>query len=58
MALIEIQGLTTLFGSQPLQVLQQVRAGMDKATLLRRTGHTLKEGRRAGWTDSEGVVED
>jgi glycine betaine/proline transport system ATP-binding protein len=41
MALIEIQGLTTLFGSQPLQVLQQVRAGMDKATLLRRTGHTL-----------------
>lgn len=41
MALIEIDGLSTVFGPQPLLALQQVRAGMDKATLLAQTGHTL-----------------
>ena len=41
MALIELKGLTTIFGPEPLQALAPVRAGMDKATLLARTGHSL-----------------
>jgi len=41
MALIEIRGLTTIFGPDPKAALAQVRAGMDKATLLASTRHTL-----------------
>ena len=41
MALIELKGLTTVFGPRPSQALAQVRAGMDKATLLAQAGHSL-----------------
>ncbi len=41
MALIELKGLTTIFGRRPAQALAQVRAGIDKATLLAQTGHSL-----------------
>ena len=41
MALIELKGLSTVFGPQPAQALARVRAGMDKATLLAQTGHSL-----------------
>jgi glycine betaine/proline transport system ATP-binding protein len=40
MALIEIRGLSTVFGPDPKGALEKVRAGMDKATLLAQ-GHTL-----------------
>ena len=41
MALIELKGLTTVFGPRPAQALAQVRAGVDKATLLAQGGHSL-----------------
>ncbi len=41
MALIEIRGLSTVFGPHPKQALAQARSGLDKAGLLARTGHTL-----------------
>jgi glycine betaine/proline transport system ATP-binding protein len=41
MALIELRGVTTIFGPRPQQALTRVRAGMDKATLLAQTGHSL-----------------
>lgn len=41
MALIEIRGLSTIFGPRPQAALAKVRAGMDKATLLAETGHVL-----------------
>ena len=41
MALIELKGLTTIFGPKPVPALAQVRAGMDKTTLLAQTGHSL-----------------
>ena len=41
MALIELKGLSTVFGPKPAQALAQVRAGMDKTTLLAKTGHNL-----------------
>ena len=41
MALIELKGVTTVFGPRPAQVLPRVRAGVDKATLLAQTGHSL-----------------
>ncbi len=41
MALIELEGLTTIFGPRPLQALAQVRAGLNKAGLLAKTGHSL-----------------
>ena len=41
MALIDITGLSTVFGPRPAHALAQVRAGMDKATLLAQTGHSL-----------------
>jgi glycine betaine/proline transport system ATP-binding protein len=40
MALIEIRGLSTVFGAQPKAALARVQAGVDKATLLAE-GHTL-----------------
>ena len=41
MALIDIERLSTVFGPRPQAALQQVQGGLDKATLLARTGHTL-----------------
>ncbi len=41
MPLIRIEALTTIFGPAPVQALAHVRAGMDKPTLLARTGHRL-----------------
>lgn len=41
MPLIDIQGLSTVFGPQPARAMAQVRAGMGKAELLKRTGHGL-----------------
>lgn len=41
MALIEVRGLSTVFGPDPRGALASVHAGMDKATLLARTRHTL-----------------
>ncbi len=41
MALIALKGLTTIFGPRPLQALAQVRAGVDKTTLLAQAGHSL-----------------
>jgi len=41
MALIELEGLTTVFGPRPAEALARVRAGTDKATLLAQTGHSL-----------------
>ncbi len=40
MALIEIRGVSTVFGPRPHDALAQVQAGMDKTALLA-TGHTL-----------------
>jgi glycine betaine/proline transport system ATP-binding protein len=40
-ALIELVSVSTVFGPQPARALAQVRAGMDKATLLAQTGHSL-----------------
>jgi glycine betaine/proline transport system ATP-binding protein len=41
MSLIEIRGLSTVFGPDPQRALADVRAGMGKAELLARRGHTL-----------------
>ncbi len=41
MALIEIRGLSTVFGPHPQAALEKVRAGMDKPGLLATTGHVL-----------------
>lgn len=41
MALIELSGVSTVFGRDPLGALGKVRAGTDKASLLAQTGHTL-----------------
>ena len=41
MALIELKGLTTIFGPSPAQALAPLRAGMDKAALLAQSGHSL-----------------
>jgi glycine betaine/proline transport system ATP-binding protein len=41
MALIELHGLTTVFGPAPQQALAEVRAGMGKAALLAHSGHSL-----------------
>jgi glycine betaine/proline transport system ATP-binding protein len=41
MALIDIDGLSTIFGPNPRHALQQVRGGIDKAALLAGSGHTL-----------------
>jgi glycine betaine/proline transport system ATP-binding protein len=41
MALIEVHGLSTVFGPQPAAALARVQGGVDKATLLAQTGHTL-----------------
>ena len=41
MPLIKLKGLTTIFGPRPAHALAQVRAGMDKTTLLAQTGHSL-----------------
>lgn len=40
MALIEIRGVTTIFGPAPPTALQKLRSGMDKSALLG-SGHTL-----------------
>lgn len=39
--LIEITGLTKIFGKQPHAMLNKVKNGMDKAQLLAQTGHHL-----------------
>ncbi len=41
MALIELRGLSTVFGPRPQAALERVRAGMGKAELLADTGHVL-----------------
>ena len=41
MALIEVQNVTKIFGSDPSHALGKVKAGMGKVELLAETGHTL-----------------
>ncbi len=41
MALIELRDVGTVFGRRPAQALAQARAGLAKAELLARGGHTL-----------------
>ena len=41
MALIEFDGVTTIFGRRPRRALDAVRDGVDKAALLADWGHTL-----------------
>ena len=41
MALIELKNVSTVFGPSPAAALAQVRAGMNKATLLAHSGHSL-----------------
>jgi glycine betaine/proline transport system ATP-binding protein len=41
MALIELRGVSTVFGRAPAQALAHLRAGMDKTSLLAQTGHSL-----------------
>ncbi len=40
-ALIEIRGLYKVFGPKPDSVMDRVKAGVSKETLLEETGHTV-----------------